>query len=541
MKKSLKKNWIMIIYSLMLLISFSTMIYGFTKVNFNKDGSYDDFSSGWYSDGEMIDLSEAYKYEKVSKTLPESYKDTQIYMNVKSINLDVYIDDELIYEYEDYDKKLFGKTPGSYFVKLDIDKSYAGKTITFDLENVYDDTTGKITEIYIGDALDVALNFAFRHILGNLLSLLILFMGIIFIAVYLVSKKYIKLSMKKVLYLGLFSFAIGLFTFTDSKFLQIINGNEYFYHMISETCMILFTVPLILFISESYKKTCTKFLVNALCILGIINFVFCYFANAFNILDYHESLFFTHFVYGLDVIYIICMSIKSMINKNKKEMYHTIGLWFICGGCLIDICLLYFGSTMQTSLYTRLGVLVFMALEGIKFFLEFLEMFRENEKTKLLKRLAYQDGLTELLNRTSFMEDMESLKDIKNGLIAVYDVNYLKQVNDTYGHSEGDRLIKKAADEIRINLSAFGKCYRIGGDEFVFISTEEDIEQEFKDANNNINKNLKSYDKNSKNPYSTNIAMGYSKITSKRNINKAFEMADSSMYKNKIKMKKKKN
>ena len=121
----------------------------------------------------------------------------------------------------------------------------------------------------------------------------------------------------------------------------------------------------------------------------------------------------------------------------------------------------------------------------------------------MLRKLAYMDGLTELSNRTSFMEDMTALKDAKNGLIAVYDVNYLKH-------------------------------------EFVFISTEEEIEKEFLNANNLINKKLKEYDNTSGNPYSTNIAMGYCNITEKRNINVAFEKADASMYKNKIKMKKRK-
>lgn len=45
---------------------------------------------------------------------------------------------------------------------------------------------------------------------------------------------------------------------------------------------------------------------------------------------------------------------------------------------------------------------------------------------------------------------------------------------NTYGHIKGDELIKSVADCLQNNLSDLGKCYRIGGDEFVFISKDND-------------------------------------------------------------------
>ena len=64
-------------------------------------------------------------------------------------------------------------------------------------------------------------------------------------------------------------------------------------------------------------------------------------------------------------------------------------------------------------------------------------------------------------------------------LLALYDVNNLKYVNDTYGHQSGDEMIRRVADTLLAHLGSLGKCYRIGGDEFVFLSTAANSEKEF--------------------------------------------------------------
>jgi diguanylate cyclase (GGDEF)-like protein len=85
---------------------------------------------------------------------------------------------------------------------------------------------------------------------------------------------------------------------------------------------------------------------------------------------------------------------------------------------------------------------------------------------------SYTDGLTGLLNRRSFEDDIGKLKkrsSLKNVTFAALDVNSLKRMNDTQGHMAGDELIKAAAVIIRDTFAPYGKCYRTGGDEFLAI------------------------------------------------------------------------
>ncbi|MBQ8659435.1 MAG: diguanylate cyclase [Bacilli bacterium] len=538
MKKILEmKNKVIYVYLFFLTIAVVTVFVGFSKVDFANSKNYVDFYANWYSNGELADLTEVHQYESISKVLPKIEKDTQLYMNIKSINADIYIEDECIFKYEDYDKVLFGKTPGSYFVRVDLYREYSGKEIIIKFDNAYEDDHGKIIKMYLGDSADIVLAFVFDHLLGNLISTLIIFVGIISLVGFVIFKlnKNVKMNL---LYLGLFAVLIGVFTFTDSKFLQVINNNAYFYHMISEISMLLIAVPLMQFIGHVYYTSCNKHIMRFLYVIGLLNFVVCYALHMSGILDYHQTIRITHSVYILCILYILYLCANSIVSKNKDELYHTFGLLGICFGTVIDIALIYISTMQETSLFTRLGVLVFLCLEGIQFMLESLESFKKQQRISMLNKLAYQDGLTELNNRTSFMDDMEELKDIDKGLIAVFDVNNLKVINDTFGHTSSDYLIIKVAELLKRYLSPLGKCYRIGGDEFVFITTEF-CKEDFLNEYNKLIKYLDAYNKSGHKEYLIEVAMGYNVINNKVNIEKAFEKADKKMYDNKRKMKNK--
>lgn len=126
-------------------------------------------------------------------------------------------------------------------------------------------------------------------------------------------------------------------------------------------------------------------------------------------------------------------------------------------------------------------MLLFLIMEAVQVTLRLMTNYQEGIRMQLLSRLAYRDGLTDLLNRTSYMEELKRLDASHNFhvLLALYDVNNLKYVNDTYGHQSGDEMIRRVADTLLAHLGSLGKCYRIGGDEFVFLSTAADSEKNF--------------------------------------------------------------
>lgn len=95
---------------------------------------------------------------------------------------------------------------------------------------------------------------------------------------------------------------------------------------------------------------------------------------------------------------------------------------------------------------------------------------RRDRLEKLLKEAAETDILTHLPNRYAFEQYIRSLRKDENIYplcYYIFDINYLKITNDTYGHRSGDRLLENSA---KIINDCFGSgCFRIGGDEFVAI------------------------------------------------------------------------
>lgn len=96
------------------------------------------------------------------------------------------------------------------------------------------------------------------------------------------------------------------------------------------------------------------------------------------------------------------------------------------------------------------------------------------EQTTLLKKMSFEDALTGLFNRNKFSLDVrhfEKAPPARLG-VATVDLNGLKPVNDHMGHSAGDSLLCRTAEHI--DRAFAGRCYRMGGDEFVIIDFELD-------------------------------------------------------------------
>lgn len=97
-------------------------------------------------------------------------------------------------------------------------------------------------------------------------------------------------------------------------------------------------------------------------------------------------------------------------------------------------------------------------------------------------RMAYQDALTGLANRTSFYEQLDqalsTARSTNSELAVLYiDVDDFKGVNDYYGHNHGDEYLVKLAEHLRSSIGKSHLIARLGGDEFCVIITGDSVTQ----------------------------------------------------------------
>jgi len=100
-----------------------------------------------------------------------------------------------------------------------------------------------------------------------------------------------------------------------------------------------------------------------------------------------------------------------------------------------------------------------------------IHLMNSNQK---LSDLSRTDGLTKLFNRryweSCLLEEFESCKVSGSvSSLVIFDIDHFKKVNDTYGHTVGDDVIRHAADELRKATRGGDICGRYGGEEFTVI------------------------------------------------------------------------
>ena len=122
------------------------------------------------------------------------------------------------------------------------------------------------------------------------------------------------------------------------------------------------------------------------------------------------------------------------------------------------------------------------------------KVYQENlVAQKLIRHEAEHDALTDALNRGAFDKILSIYEqgDSSFAMIMV-DVDVFKQVNDTYGHSVGDKILVKVADNLQREFRSIDYICRIGGDEFAIIMVDvgSDLKEVVREKIAQVNENL---------------------------------------------------
>lgn len=99
-----------------------------------------------------------------------------------------------------------------------------------------------------------------------------------------------------------------------------------------------------------------------------------------------------------------------------------------------------------------------------------------------LERLADEDALTPIANRRAFVRELSRMIAFTRrygppSSVVYFDVNGLKQINDTHGHPAGDAALRHVADILQKNVRSSDLVGRLGGDEFGVILAQTNQEQ----------------------------------------------------------------
>jgi len=163
-----------------------------------------------------------------------------------------------------------------------------------------------------------------------------------------------------------------------------------------------------------------------------------------------------------------------------------------------------------------------------------------------LKKLAHFDNLTGSCNRGYGLDLLDrQLKLAKRNktkiLLAYTDIDDFKDINDTFGHEEGDKVLKEVVKLLKSTLREIDIICRMGGDEFLLIFPDSSL-KDLPIIKERLNKNLTELNQTLKKPYKIELSMGLSCYDpdNPQSIDELIRIADKKMYEDKKSRKNKK-
>ncbi len=515
------------------------------------------FDSGWLTaDGNETDISKLHKIEgiptgqefSIINTLPKEIgSNNSLFFRSKNIFYSVYVDDELIYDPEVPESIFYTNSFGTRWSIIELKPEYSGKTIEIKIIKSYDTARASIDDIMIGDPAGLVLSVIKEKIVALVTCILLIFVGVLLIAADF-PVNFQKKKNHELLYLGFFSLSIATWCFSETNLVQFFDGDSRMMQIVSCYSLMLIPIPAVLYIDSAFGFV-PKWLKPTVCTMSGINFLSCMILHFTGIADLRQTLMITHIMLGISAAFFLYTVIKDSILKKQdsKKVYSIlrgIGLTGISVATIIDLIRHYVNNGTDSAMFVRIGLLIFVICYGSSSLENTINAVKLGVRSEFISKLAYQDGLTGVGNRTAFEErlaEFDKTKENVSGVgIVMFDLNDLKFINDNLGHQYGDSIIYQSADIIEKAFAPEnGECFRIGGDEFAVLLSGSDIRQKYENGLSNFNNAVEQHNNAPENGLRISIAYGfeiYDKSVHKKMMD-IYKRADAKMYETKKAMK----
>lgn len=525
-------------------------------------GHFNQLDSGWsvkYGDNEYdnvtlvdFDIYKSRKGDTISftrKIPPTGLKSPAIMFKSRYCVVDVYKDGELIYTYG-----WPQHNSGQYVEKAYNIVSLGECRTEHELTISYLITEGNVVKyffpVHFGTKKELITYFFQSHRLSMFVG------GFFFVYAFVLLSLglYLFLCGKidtSVYISAMLSLLLGTYTFTYNDILCFVSDKERLFSDLEYISMYLLPLAVLILLHVTHPNIASR-IQRFLAIVNIAMPVI------FSICHYTGFINFTHFVMFFHIILIIenAMVLPALIKGLEREykMHKVSGIYtdFSADNYLIMgyIFLLVFmfleivkinltknNYDIGANLYSRIhmldiGLLGFMICLFVYYFLSSVEHMNASRVKQELEGLAFTDALTGLMNRAKCTQ--YSYEISKPYAVVILDLDRLKKVNDTYGHVEGDKMLKAFADLLKKAFVDADLVGRTGGDEFMVVY-ENPKEGVCKKSVGYLQLLVNEYNeneaKNKKFTISFSSGYAYSNEIEEDGFKFAYYLADSRMYK----------
>lgn len=513
--------------------------------NVNTDEKVLKWGNDWHVDGEKKSVSipakklSSKKKFKITKKINEDVVGKCLFIKCHYQGIKVYVNGVIKKEFSGTNKgktKIL-KSTGTTWVIFDFRKNYRGKNITIEYEAFYDKNRGEVNEILFGTKEDCQVYMLSREIIEIVICTIMIGIGLYILVLWFTMRK--KYNIERFMEVGACIIGISLWAFLETESMHMLIKRPEISNILTYNCLMISAFAVSLYYYKEVideKMSLKKQFVQISVVFQMIVFIVINILKVFGIKDYSEISVVIHI--GL----IVAVGGGVVIELFRDQNYKKKSFILACIGLIILLIIELFpryvviDNFMGINNIARVGLIVYLSICAIKITWEIFDTMSLANSEKKWYDFAYTDILTKVGNRRKFRDKLDELQKVKLGT-AVYsiDLNNLKVINDTYGHSAGDEYITTCVDVLKDIFNGNGDFFRTGGDEFVIIV------EEFKSGSaetmlnklDDVNRNL--WVKKQKVSFSYGMAV-YD-LSKDNSIEDTIKRADMQMYDNKTKIK----
>lgn len=375
--------------------------------------------------------------------------DSIIFPRLSYNEISVYLNDVLIYENGYKYSSLWNK---AFYVVFDKNLLKEKNKLKIKLKGLYD--IGIHKKIFLTDRMTAIKKVYFLNLLNENIYLISLGAAIVLGVILLIISGYNNLKYFK--YIGLSSLFAGIYIFDIIS--RLYNGGFLLAFILRKLFLISFFISSILiligieyyFFNRIKSKIMVYFtLLSIFLVLLSPNFYYLkLFTNYLNLIAMANLMIVTYWIF------------------KSKNIYLLFPVTFLTITSIHSILILLL--KLNEPLIFGYGVLAATLGFGFSLVLEYKYVV---EKNKILIDKALIDPLTGAYNRNVFENNKFK------GYFAIIDIDDLKKINDKFGHSKGDEILKNFVDIAKNNLRNTDYIIRLGGDEFAIITDSENIKK----------------------------------------------------------------
>ena len=400
--------------------------------------------------------------------------------------IDVYLDKQQVYSYgRDY---LFSnKTVPKHINYFPIGNDYAGKTLTIVLSGSRRNSFSGLSPVMVGNRGTLFTAHAIKMRYEILIGMFLIVLG----CILMVLSPYMVIfhnNDTRLFFSGLISLLLGVYDYAYYGLIDLICGKA-FTNTVCEYSSIYNIPTAILGYLMSVYTGRVKKIFRALFYLNIVVFTAVFLLCVVGTSRISDFAGILHCLALFEAILVNVILIRDMfknISRDENRIISSdtvflIGLIMFMLLSVIDTIIYnakkYFGVGGESSVKITgflIGAVIFVSGLLISYILYIIYNANLDSMQNRIASLAYTDPLTGLANRARCEQVMDLLtQEHVTYTIISMDLNKLKQVNDTLGHHEGDRLLSGFATILSDCFMDANLVGRMGGDEFIVILTED--------------------------------------------------------------------